>query len=150
MTRVQTETGVQAATQVGSSTKTSVLRAKTKRHARGMSTWGMMGVAGMAGFCALFAIKLAPIYIENFSVKSVIETLEEEEDMLREARKKDIQTTMLKRFTVNQVSNVRKEHITIKKTKEDISVQVQYEVRVPLISNIDIVPYFQHEFVKKF
>lgn len=126
-----------------------ILLKQRKNRVAGMTTWGMMGVAAMGGFCVLFLVKLAPIYIENFSVKSVMETLEEDEELLRDARKKDIQTTLLKRFTVNQVFNVRKEHITIKKTKEDISVTIEYEVRTPLMSNIDVVPYFHHEFQKK-
>ena len=116
----------------------------------GISTWSMMGIAGMAGFCILFLIKIAPIYLENYSVQSVLEQLESEGNQFADARKKDIRTTLNKRFTVNNIRSVRKDHVTIKKTKEDFTIIVKYEVRVPLISNIDVVPHFHHEFTKTF
>jgi hypothetical protein len=43
---------------------------------------------------------------------------------------------------VNNIRSIKKEDVKIVKTVNDITVKVEYEARVPLIANIDLMMSF--------
>jgi len=57
--------------------------------------------------------------------------------------KEDIMDTLIKRFDIDDVKNVKSSDISITASSTGgFKVDVEYEVRKPLIGNIDIVVYF--------
>ncbi len=89
----------------------------------------------------LLLLKLFPIYMEHFNVSTSLESLSSETG-IKEMKKSAIKELLQRRFSINEVENVNKDHITINKTKGTMTIEITYEVRKPLVGNIDIVVHF--------
>lgn len=111
---------------------------------RGLTGGGFAALIVVIVLSVLLLLKLFPTYMENFNVSSSLNSLSSETD-IKEMKKAEIKKLLLKRFSINEVKNVTKEHITIKKMKDGMSVSVVYEVRKPLVGNIDIVVHFDEQ-----
>lgn len=93
-------------------------------------------------FGALIFLKIMPVYFDAFKVGDVVSSLKEERG-LGEKTNKDIATMILKRLDVNAVSDVTGEHIFIEKIKNEVYVDVEYEVRKNMFGNLDVVISFK-------
>lgn len=111
---------------------------------RGLTGSGFAALIVAIILVVLLLLKLFPVYMENFNVSSSLKSLSGESG-ITEMKKADIRKLLMKRFSINEVNNVRNEHITIKKEKGSMTVSVVYEVRKPLVGNIDIVLYFNEQ-----
>ena len=107
----------------------------------GMTGMAIMFLLVLFAFAVLVLLTIAPVYMENFQVASSLNTLAEESDISKKS-KKEIRTLLAKRFRVNNVQNVANENITFSSENRIRSVNVIYEVRKPLLLNIDIVLKF--------
>ena len=82
------------------------------------------------------------MYIEYYSVTSILKTIQgEPETASRSAA--EIEDTILKRFSINEIHRVTKDDITITKEGKKVIIAIAYEARVPLFGNIDIVGNFK-------
>jgi len=111
--------------------------------------------AGGGGFIALIAViiisvllllKLFPVYMEHFNVTTSLNSLSNEND-IKSLKKGAIKELLQRRFSINDVKNVGKEHIVIEKTKTGMTIDITYEVRKPLVGNIDLVIHFNDHLV---
>ena len=110
-----------------------------------MTTIGVILVLVVIAFFATIVIKLSPVYIEHYKVDSVLNTLKSE-PMLMNATDASIRSGLAKRFDVNDVEHVSADDVVIDRTKGKVSgLSVDYEVRVPLIGNVDAVAKFSEE-----
>lgn len=115
---------------------------------KGMTAIAMVLILVLVAFFALIAIRLLPIYIENYSVSSHLKrTASESETKTR--TDKEIISTLRKRFEIDDVTNVDKEDIVIKREGGTITVTIEYEVRTPALANVDMVVSFKEEAVVK-
>jgi len=108
---------------------------------RGVTGGGFAALIALIILVVLLALKLFPVYMENFNISSSLNSLSNENG-IADMKKTAIRELLLRRFSINNVKNVNKDHITIKKDKNGMTVGVVYEVRKPLVGNIDIVVYF--------
>jgi len=108
---------------------------------RGVSGGGFMAVIAVIILSVLLLLKLFPVYMEHFNVSTSLDSLSSESG-IKDMKKTAIKTLLERRFSINDVTNVKREHITIKKTQSDMTIDIVYEVRKPLVGNIDIVIYF--------
>ena len=99
--------------------------------------------AGLAllAFFVMIAIKLIPIYMENFNVASHVSRLEQD-SRSTEMTKEEIRKTLVKRFGIDDVKSVTRQDIFITDIPGGYSVEVDYEVRKSLLGNVDVVVYF--------
>jgi len=88
----------------------------------------------------------APAYIEAFNVGDAVTSLRKDID-LRERSRDEIYTILKKRLDVNDIKNVAKEDVTIQKTVNSTTVNVDYEVKVPLFGNIALALSFHKSVV---
>ena len=85
-------------------------------------------------------LKLFPLYLEHFNVKSILENLSSE---TRGMGSEDIKPRILKNFDLNDITNVGRQHIKVKRlSSKKAEVTIDYEVRRNLIANIDFVIHF--------
>ncbi|VAW87107.1 hypothetical protein MNBD_GAMMA17-1922 [hydrothermal vent metagenome] len=108
---------------------------------RGVSGSGFITIIAVIIISVLLLLKLFPVYMENFNVSTSLSSLSNEND-IKELKKSAIKELLQRRFSINDVKNVRKEHIEITKTKTEMTIDITYEVRKPLVGNIDIVMRF--------
>jgi hypothetical protein len=110
----------------------------------GMSALGLLIMALVLGFSALCVIKLAPVYMDFWSIKGIIDSVERE-PAAKELTKNGIASLIVKRIDVNGIRDFDfADSVTIEKSTEQVSIELDYEVREELVGNIDVVLKFYH------
>lgn len=109
---------------------------------QGMTTIGFILIIGMIAFFTAISVKLVPLYIEYYSVKSILKTVQGEPETVNRSVA-EIEDTILKRLSINEVHRVTKKDIKVSKEGKKVIIDISYEARVPLFGNIDVVGDFK-------
>jgi flagellar basal body-associated protein FliL len=109
---------------------------------KGLTAISIMVLLVVIAFVVLIFLKIMPIYMDGFKVGDVVSSMKEERS-LGDKTNREIQTMILKRLDVNMVSDVKAEDIYIKKIKDTVNIDVEYEVRKNLFGNLDIIVSFK-------
>ena len=121
------------------------IQIKTLKQQRGLGLLQWALVIAIAGFFLLFAFKVVPLYAENRYVESALRSLVAGGEKIEQLTDTEI-TKKLNNFYM--INNVRSEgptkNIKIDREAERVLVTVDYETRVPLMYNIDLVLMFQN------
>ena len=111
------------------------------RRQQGVTFIGWIIILAIIGFFVLLALRLGPVYMENYSVRMALKSLEQDPDAydlsVRQAKGR-----LQSYFNVNYITTLPKEAVKIKKGGGVLSVQIDYEVRVPIVGNIDAILSF--------
>ena len=107
---------------------------------QGITLIGFLIVLAVGGFFAYLAMRLVPVYSEYYSVVTALKGLQQEPGMANQSPE-EIREALFKRFDIGYVESVKREHVKISKDR-GVVVQVTYEVRRPLMYNIDFVASF--------
>lgn len=105
---------------------------------RGITAISILLLILCGGLAVLILLRIAPVYIEWYSVNNAFNSLDEELE-LRAKSPQEIQTLIKKRFELNDVHSVNlREDVQIKKVGTVLQIELQYEVIAPLFSNISL------------
>ena len=117
---------------------------RTSRKQRGATAFGvMLGVSLMVGAVTLL-LKLGPHYIDWQTMKSVFDSLPQS---VHTMSKDDIRESLKKRFRVNSLRDFDlKDILTIERGKTNTVLLVHYEVREPIVGNVDAVLTFSERY----
>ena len=122
---------------------------------RGRSLILTIIVVGLFAYTIFIGIKLAPEYMQFFSIKSSIDSLAQEMGS-REMNKAQYKDFLLRRLGVNYVNlddlyyknngcPCSKEDIFIyNKKNKDVEIGMKYQRLIPLVGNVDVVLTFEH------
>ena len=112
-----------------------------KRTQGGMTLIGFVIVLGVIGFFAYISMKLVPMYSEYYAVKQALKGLQQEPGVgnYDPAR---IQDLFFRRLYISYAENVKPENVEIERVDGGWELSVQYEVRKPLVGNLDVVGKF--------
>lgn len=116
---------------------------------RGLTAISMAVVILVVLFFALIAIRLFPVYLDNYKVSSHLKHLAEDGDV-KTLSDKDILKTFFKRMQLDDVESVKPENVFIEHDthgKGSIVLSVEYEVRRHVLGNVDMVVSFDDEAV---
>ena len=108
---------------------------------KGLTLISWAAVLALIGFFTLLVLKIAPIYMENYKVKSALESLKGEADLTSKSRQ-EILELLRRRLDINMVDDVTKDDITIIKEPNFVKVEVDYEVTSNIAGNLDVLVYF--------
>lgn len=118
---------------------------KQRKKQHGMTGIGIAIILGMIAFFALIAMRLFPIYMEHFSVTTHLGNLASNEQA-KSMTNLEIMDKLQKSFDIDDVRNVKDEHVYIERNKDGgIVVAVEYEVRTSGVGNVDMVVRFSDE-----
>ncbi|MCB1561271.1 MAG: DUF4845 domain-containing protein [Xanthomonadales bacterium] len=112
-----------------------------KRYHSGMTLIGFIFVLIIAGFFAFLIMRLFPVYSEYYGVVSAMKGLQAEPGVASMSPAK-IRDLLNRRFYISYVKSVKPENVKIVR-KDGYTVTVKYEVREPLIYNLDFVAKFE-------
>ena len=115
---------------------------QSKNKQKGLTGVSIMVLLVAIAFIAIIFLKIMPVYFDAFKVSDVVTAMKEERG-LGDKSHNEIKTMILKRLDVNMVSDVTKEHIFIEKIKNEIFIDVEYEVRKEMFGNLDVVISFK-------
>lgn len=113
----------------------------TGKYQKGMTVYGVAFILLLIGFAVFTTLKLFPVYMENFTISSSLESLERESDK-QFTGAMDIRHALMKRFGMNNVRQVTRDDISVTREGQIYYVDVDYEVRVPYIKNISLLVSF--------
>ena len=112
-----------------------------KRTQSGITLVGFILVLAVVGIFVFVGMKVIPMYSEYYSVKSALGGLADEDGIANEDPAK-IQDLFFRRLYISYAENVKPEHVKIKRIDNGWQMSVNYEVRKPMIYNLDVVGKF--------
>lgn len=116
------------------------MTAISKQTGASMLLW--MVLIGVAGLAVVIGMRLGPIYMESYMVDGILkEVALESRDERR--NKAQVWNAISKRFTINNVRTVKKEHFSYKKVRGKTKISFKYEVRTKLVGNLDGIMAFE-------
>ncbi len=115
-----------------------------KKRQRGMTGLGWLTVLFLIGFFALLTFKLAPIYLENYSVKNVLKSLEDE-PLITQKTKKQVLSMVMARLNTNGVRDIKRNMVKVVKKPGLLNVNIEYFVKKPMVGNIEIIVSFDEK-----
>lgn len=113
------------------------------RKPRGMTLMSFVMVLVVAGFFALVAMKLFPMYSEYFNLKGVMEEYASQPNSAS-IPPAQMYNDLYRRFGIAYIESVEKDNIKIIRDGGSSKLNIAYEVRVPLFGNLDVVGKFDH------
>lgn len=117
---------------------------KNKKRQTGITLISLLIMLAIALFVVSTTIKILPAYIENLSVKTSLASIAEEINA-KKIKPAEIKDKLIKRLGFNNVTRISKENIMISGGKDDTTtLSIKYEVRKPIIGNIDFVMSFHN------
>lgn len=116
---------------------------KLQKHQQGITFIGIAFILLLIGFATFTVLKLFPPYMQNFNVASSLKGMEAE-NTREYMGARDVRDSVMKRLDINEVEQVGKDDISITRDGQIYLIDVDYEVRVPFISNVSLVISFKN------
>ena len=114
-----------------------------KRTQRGITLLGFIMILAVAGLFIFVGMKVVPMYMEYWAVKKSLDGLALEPGIAN-ASPERIRNLFFRRLYVNYSENVKAENVKIERAPGGWHMTVKYEVRRPLIANLDVVGNFEN------
>lgn len=112
------------------------------RRQGGMTLIGFVIVLGVLGLFAYIGMKLVPMYTEYYAVKQALKGLAQEPGIANR-NPSSIEDLFFRRLYISYAENVKPENVKITRIdKGGLRIDVNYELRKPLIANLDVVGKF--------
>ncbi len=107
----------------------------------GMTLIGFIFVLSFVIFISFIGMKIGPIYMEYYSVVSAMNGVASEKGSANYSPY-DIRVKVLNRLYVSySAENVKEQHIKLTRSN-GVHLRVAYEVRKPVMGNLDVVAKF--------
>lgn len=105
---------------------------------RGMTVIGMLLSVVAIAFVALIGMKVVPMYIQYFSIKSTIENIRKE-PLLAQMTTSDIQIAIQKRFDIGYVDNISARDLKIRNERNGRVLDLIYQDERSLFYGLYVV-----------
>jgi hypothetical protein len=113
-----------------------------KHKQSGMTLIGFVMVLGVVGLFAYLGMKLVPMYSEYYAVKQALKGLSVDPGIADRDPAK-IKDLFFRRLDISYSENVKPADVKIERQDGGWKMKVNYEVRKPLIYNLDVVGRFE-------
>ena len=111
-----------------------------RKKQQGLTLMGFVMVLAVVGVFAFVGLKLFPVYSEYYSVVSDMKGVQSEPGVAQMSPA-EVRDKLFRRFYISYVESVKAEHVKITRNN-GYNLNVKYEVRRPLIYNLDFVAKF--------
>jgi hypothetical protein len=116
------------------------------KNQQGLTMISWLLVFTMVGFFIMVGMKLAPVYMQHYTIKNVLESLAQETLVSRKTVS-EIRTMLTRRFDMNNIRTLERDQVKIRRSSGITTIQVSYEERRPIVGNLDAIMTF-HESVE--
>ncbi len=110
---------------------------------RGMTSAGWMMTLALAGMVLLITFKMVPYYLDDSAIGSTLDSLTDK-PAIDSASVRDVRRYISKGFQTNMIRDFDREDIEIYEEDGFMKVDIEYEKRVHIVSNVDVVMSFKH------
>ncbi|GAB2881649.1 DUF4845 domain-containing protein [Microbulbifer echini] len=111
---------------------------------RGMSYWGWLLVIAVLGFALTCVSKMAPAYVDARYVSEALKTLGDNPE-LESMSTGQIKKELGRFFLINNVRGEPTKSLQVVRGAKSTVVSINYELRQPLIYNVDVVMKFNKQ-----
>ncbi|HEY7886226.1 MAG TPA: DUF4845 domain-containing protein [Cellvibrionaceae bacterium] len=111
---------------------------------RGWSSLSLLLVIVIAAFFLMCAFKLVPAYAENHYIVTGLKQLADDPEGLAKKTNAQIIRDLNSYYTINNVRSAGAKEIDITRNSRGVVIVNQYEERIPLLANIDVVLRFHN------
>jgi len=105
---------------------------------RGMTVIGMLLVMIVVAFVALIGMKVVPMYVQYYSIKSTIESIRKE-PQVAQMTPMDIQNAIQKRFDIGYVDNISARDLKIRNERSGRVLDLIYQDERSLFYGLSVV-----------
>lgn len=130
----------------GAESRGSLIRGTVMRSQSGLTLWSLLAVAILVTVAALLVMKLFPPYFDNLKLKEGLETIADEPRI----------TSMNRTNIIRELDNLLyidyahdivdlKEALKVRKSKTHMTLELDYEVVIPLVYNISALLDFNNQ-----
>jgi hypothetical protein len=123
--------------------KETIRNLAMRRKNRGITLIGFVMMAVVAGIFIVFGAKVGPMYIEFRSVKAAMLALQQTPGAAAYTPFQ-VWDQLDKKFAVAYVYSVKQQNVYLQTGTNGKTVRVYYEVRKPLVYNLEVVATFDH------
>lgn len=128
----------------------TITTVRSLKNQAGLSLIAWMAILVVVVIFGLSAYTLVPIYADNLYVRDGLKSLKELEkgdgNGFAEVSNAAIRTHLRNFFKVNRVNNDAFANLKIDRQRNKVLVNMDYEVRAPLYSNISFVVSFTNQY----
>lgn len=114
---------------------------KIHKQQQGLTMISWMVILSAIGFTVFLGLKILPIYISGYNSYSSLESMTKERDLANKSLSQ-IKEMLWRRLDINMVDAITKNDIYVTKRKGEITIEIDYEVRENVLSNLDVVARF--------
>ncbi len=111
---------------------------------RGWSFTGVLIVLMVAGIFVSVGFKLAPAYADHNTLKSIMTDTIRDRQLLSKSRR-DIEISVIRRMRINN-TKLPKDFMKISKDKGTVTIDINYDVRIPIFQNVDALVWFEEKY----
>ncbi|PVV16969.1 MAG: hypothetical protein B6D77_00155 [gamma proteobacterium symbiont of Ctena orbiculata] len=108
---------------------------------KGLTAISILVILIVAGFLVYVGIKITPVYIDHYAIKSTLQTVKNEPLAARKS-KRDIRDMITKRLYINNIRHVNRDHIKIERAGKTTKINIAYEERRHIAFNLAVVMTF--------
>ncbi len=108
---------------------------------RGISFIGFIVVLAVGGFFLFLGMKIGPTYLEFLSIRNAVNKVAAE---AQSADLAAIRRSMDRQMTIDYAASYKPEFVRVVREGDQIKLVLNYEIRKPLIYNLDFVAKFNH------
>ncbi|MFZ9310510.1 MAG: DUF4845 domain-containing protein [Arenimonas sp.] len=117
-----------------------------KRNQKGITLLSFLFVLALVGFFGFLFMRLFPVYSEYFSAVNDIKAVTQAAGADKQALPQ-LKDSLYRRFQISYVDSVNLDkHIKLRTEKDGKVLDLKYEVREPLMYNLDFVAKFERSF----
>lgn len=113
-----------------------------KHNQQGITFISLMLLLTIAGFFALLVLKLGPIYLENYTVKTVLANMRKDPTIHLQPPRR-IRQAIDDQLYINEVRRLSGKDIKLRREDKAVIVEIEYEVREHIMANVDAVMSFK-------
>ncbi|HEU0196804.1 MAG TPA: DUF4845 domain-containing protein [Nevskiaceae bacterium] len=118
-------------------------RASVAPHAmRGMALWQIVIVVLIAGFFGLVTMKLVPVYLNEMKVSTAVREVAQEPELGASADVHAIRSALSRHWDIDDIEYLDWRDVGISRDDSGTTLSWDYDARVHLFYNIDVVVHF--------
>jgi Domain of unknown function (DUF4845) len=131
-----------------------MLNSSSRSRQAGFTIWQWMVIVLVGGFLLTVGFSLAPLYINNYTIRATVQALQNEPELGRKSTQ-EIRMAVERKFDVNQIEAIQavcrdkaKPCMKVEKTKTHLIIDANYEARTHVMGNVDALVMFNNNRVE--
>ncbi len=116
---------------------------RLRKQQAGLGMLGWLIVLGIASFALTCFFRIGPVYLDYWQVKKALDLVMANSESAGMS-KEEVLSAIQKQFDVSRIESISAKDIKFVDGRNGRELSANYEKRVPLIANIDVVGKFDH------